>query len=233
MTLHLSAITNGGVYQVSDRLASRNAKPWDPTWNKTVVLRTADALVAIGLTGSAFVGDRPINHWVAEILFGGEIEPGVITSWRPDRPSRRGLSRCLAALVEAFGDAVKTGALDSQVLAGANVIGRRVQGGRVRVCHFALKWDRQRRPHFLRRTRTIHRYAGAGSNPRWVDDSRLAALCADLRKARSDDEREDLVIGVLREVADEHVIGSDAMSVRIGGPHPVPAYPVRACGHPA
>jgi hypothetical protein len=35
MTLHISAFTPGTAFQVSDRLASREGQPWDPTGNKT------------------------------------------------------------------------------------------------------------------------------------------------------------------------------------------------------
>jgi hypothetical protein len=224
MTLHISAIVGGGAYQVSDRLASVNGQPWDPTWNKTIVLRTMEALVTIGLTGPAFVGKRPIDEWMAEVLFDAEIESGTILASRQGGPLRRGLSASLASVERALHDAAVAGMFGSGDRVGMAVTGWRTQGGRVRVCAFALEWDRDSRPHFRRRTRRVHRFAGVGANPAaWVHPARLVALRKEIVRAASEVERVDLMIQLLREAANAgHPIGPDAMCVRIAGTHPVP-----------
>jgi len=225
MTLHLSAIVGDAVYQVSDRLASLNERPWDSTWNKTIVLRTTDALVAIGLVGPAFVGKRPADEWIAELLFEAEIPSGTMFTGRPGGPLRRGLSGSLARVEGALRDAVNAGTLRLADRMGESIVGWRIKGKFVRVCAFALEWGSDGVPHFRRRTRrAVHRRVGVWANPReWVANARLIALRQDIVRAGSEKEREDLMIQVLREAAEVgHPVGRDAMCVRIVSSRPVP-----------
>ena len=224
MTLHISAIVGGSAYQVSDRLASVNADPWDTTWNKTIVFRTMDALVAIGLTGPAFVGRRPIDEWMAEVLFDGKIPSGTMFTGRPGGMLRRGLTASLRKVESGLREAVITGLLPPRDRVGASIVGWRIQGRRVRVCALTLEWDPGGRPFFQRKTRRVHSFAGLGANPSsWVTLARLEALRLSVEAVSSDTEREDLMIQYLREVSRAgHPVGPDAMCVRISVKRPFP-----------
>lgn len=224
MTLHLSAFTAGTAYQVSDRLASRANQPWDPTWNKTIVLRTMEALVAIGLTGPAFVGDRPVDEWLTQVLFGSEVSRGINGAVRIGDHNRRGLSASLAKAEAAFTAAAAALAFRLSEPPGGSVIGWRTQSHQVRPCAFALEWDDNAHAQFRRRTRTRHRAGGLGVNPAgWVAVERLQRLWGEIKAARSDTEREDVMIQVLREASDAGLpIGPDAMCVRIQASRAVP-----------
>ena len=79
MTQILTAACPNFVVQVSDRLVTtkRGAKTdeHDPTANKTVVYRAADALVTLGYSGLAYIGETPTDSWIAETLFQGDLAP--------------------------------------------------------------------------------------------------------------------------------------------------------------
>lgn len=224
MTLHLSAIVGDTVFQVSDRLASLNERPWDSTWNKTIVLRTVDALVVIGFVGPAFVGQRPVDEWVAEILWDAEIPSGTMFAGRPGGPLRRGLSASLASVERAMCEAVKAGTIRRADGMSASLVGWRIDRRLVRVCGFVLDWGPDGLPHFRRRTRSLNRRVLVGANPRvWVPGARVVALRQDIVDAESDTEREDRLIQVLRAAADAgHPVGRDVMCVRITNSRPVP-----------
>jgi hypothetical protein len=224
MTLHISAFVPPGVaIQVSDRLASRGGQPWDPTWNKTVVLRTMDALVAIGLTGPAYVGTRPVDEWLTEVLFGEEVTRGAIGIMRVGGHNPNRLSASLAAAEAAYTSAAAEGAFGLAVPPGAAVIGWRDRSGDVEPCAFALEWDGAR-ADFRRRTRSRHRAGGLGVNPAaWVPVDRRQRLWEDIKTAPSHGAREDRMIRVLREAHEAgHPIGPDAMCIRIPRNRPVP-----------
>jgi len=71
------------ILQLSDRLVSVSqgsggpAKPFDALSNKTAVYRANDAIVSIGYTGVAYLGDLPTDEWIAQVLWGEPLpEPG-------------------------------------------------------------------------------------------------------------------------------------------------------------
>lgn len=88
MTQILTAACPSFIVQVSDRLVvalrGHRIDVHDPVANKTIVYRAADALVTIGYSGIAYVGDTPTDEWIAETLVGESLRlPG------DDRPSKR------------------------------------------------------------------------------------------------------------------------------------------------
>jgi len=68
MTLVLSVSCPAYSLHVSDRLVSKDGKPYDPLANKTVVFRATDGLLVFGYTGSAYIGSKPTDTWIAEML---------------------------------------------------------------------------------------------------------------------------------------------------------------------
>jgi hypothetical protein len=74
MTLISSHIHPAFAVQISDRLVVEKRgtviKPFDPFSNKSVVFWARDAIVSIGYTGLAFVGDMPMDEWIAATLMG-------------------------------------------------------------------------------------------------------------------------------------------------------------------
>jgi hypothetical protein len=72
MTQILTAACPDFIAQLSDRLvvAKRGSaiEQHDPAANKTVVFRASDAIVTIGYTGIAYVGQIPTDRWIAEVL---------------------------------------------------------------------------------------------------------------------------------------------------------------------
>ena len=76
MTLILSHVARYGVIHVSDRLLTlrgTNAS-FDAHSNKALLYLCTDAIVAIGYTGIAYVGDSPADVWIAHQLIGKEFE---------------------------------------------------------------------------------------------------------------------------------------------------------------
>lgn len=72
MTQILTAACPNFIAQLSDRLvvAKRGNRitQHDHAANKTVVFRASDAIVTIGYTGIAYVGQIPTDRWIAEVL---------------------------------------------------------------------------------------------------------------------------------------------------------------------
>ncbi len=87
MTSVLSLTTPDFVVQVSDRQLSMGGAVWDEAANKTIVFCAADALVAIGYTGTAFVRGKPTDHWIAEQLVGDELAASMLAMGRPRTPN--------------------------------------------------------------------------------------------------------------------------------------------------
>jgi hypothetical protein len=68
MTLILSRSSRNYILQVTDRLVSGPIE--DPLANKNVLYCARNAIVAIGYTGHAFIGDIPTDQWLVEKLTG-------------------------------------------------------------------------------------------------------------------------------------------------------------------
>jgi hypothetical protein len=75
LTLILAHAAPYGVIHVSDRLLTerRTQRPFDVLSNKALLYICADAIVAIGYTGLAYIGDSPPDAWIASKLIGKEI----------------------------------------------------------------------------------------------------------------------------------------------------------------
>lgn len=73
MTLVLSELSRRWVLQATDRLVSRNGKPFDALANKNVVFLARDGIVVIGYTGLAYLDDPPVttDSWIARHLAPG------------------------------------------------------------------------------------------------------------------------------------------------------------------
>ncbi len=70
MTLILTRAPKDYMLQVTDRLVTRQRKAFDELANKNIVYCAGNALVAIGYTGLAFLGDVPADQWIVETLTG-------------------------------------------------------------------------------------------------------------------------------------------------------------------
>jgi hypothetical protein len=69
MTLIVAHVARYGVIHVSDRLLTERgtARPLDAFSNKALLYLCADAIVAIGYTGLAYIGDSPADVWIANL----------------------------------------------------------------------------------------------------------------------------------------------------------------------
>jgi len=71
VTLILSVLTPWWILQIGDRLVTLGGAPaqaWDALSNKQLVVRTLDGLLVFGYSGGAYLGDKPTDHVLAEIL---------------------------------------------------------------------------------------------------------------------------------------------------------------------
>jgi hypothetical protein len=86
VTLVLAAVVQDTAFMVGDQLAVQPAhnssprmRPFYPLMNKAVVFRGSDGLVAIGVSGRAYLEGRPIDQWIAERLTGADdLSEGAI-----------------------------------------------------------------------------------------------------------------------------------------------------------
>ena len=76
MTLIVAHVARYGVIHVSDRLLTERgtARPFDASSNKALLYLCADAIVAIGYTGFAYIGDSPADVWIANQLVGRQLQ---------------------------------------------------------------------------------------------------------------------------------------------------------------
>lgn len=76
MTLILAHVAPYGVIHVSDRLLTERgtARPFEAFSNKALLYLCADAIVAIGYTGLAYIGDFPADVWIANQLVGKQLQ---------------------------------------------------------------------------------------------------------------------------------------------------------------
>lgn len=76
MTLILAYVARYGVIHVSDRLLTERGttRPFDAFSNKALLYLCADAIVAIGYTGLAYIGDSPADVWIASQLIGKRLQ---------------------------------------------------------------------------------------------------------------------------------------------------------------
>lgn len=72
MTLILTQASRNYALQVTDRLVTRNKTPFDQLSNKNLILYARNALVSIGYTGQAMLGETPIptDQWLVEKITG-------------------------------------------------------------------------------------------------------------------------------------------------------------------
>ena len=75
MTLILAHAAPYGVIHVSDRLITElgTRQPFDASSNKALLYICSDAIVAIGYTGLAYIGESPTDSWIASQLAGKPI----------------------------------------------------------------------------------------------------------------------------------------------------------------
>jgi hypothetical protein len=84
MTLVLSLVTRWRAFHVSDRLLTQKAgdlanpdyKEFDAFSNKTVILRTPDALTVCGYSGRAYIDNMPTDSWIAQSFMGTSLGGG-------------------------------------------------------------------------------------------------------------------------------------------------------------
>lgn len=221
---------------MSDRLASRrsqsgDAELWDPTWNKSVILLASDALVAISLSGPAYLDGKATDQWVTETLWGGPIRVGgrglLVTGPGP--------TRTLKSSLELLGSAV-----DQQL---------RMLGGTVREkpIHFVVTGWSWKREHAQRVSLVVGNLRGGAlvfhrrcrSKPReevrfvrvdadppgWLSRQESIRIEGSVARATTPEEVEDVLVSEIRSVARRsgHRVGEDCMSIRI----PVPKRPIR------
>jgi|SRR6266508_3604096 len=214
MTLILSAVLGGLAYQVSDRQATQGTRIFDAAWNKTVVLRTTDALVSTAFAGDAFIEGRPTDEWAVEKMARSEVQ-GMVMS-RPVSPV--GLSRTIKRFTEALNAYAESHrAPRSRIHAAA--VGWRAVGRRLRPCQLVLSnLENPGGPVSVRqRIRTVERRASLFADPPgWVSENRLERVFRELAVAGSPREREDLLIQLISEVSTTKApVGPHAMCVRL------------------
>ena len=75
MTLILGQLSHAFVLQVTDRLVTDQRSTVLPDFlaNKNVIYFARDAVVSIGYTGVAYIGDLPTDYWIAGKLSGADI----------------------------------------------------------------------------------------------------------------------------------------------------------------
>jgi hypothetical protein len=221
MTLIITAAVTGRIIQASDRLASVDAQPWDRTWNKSVVLRTMEALVAVSFTGSAFVGRRPIDQWAVETLSGVELGEGAIAV---SAETRRGLRKSIWRLANGLRPHVRRGGFPTLAL----ISGWRLRRGCLRPCHLTMSNDRFPEPggELIIRSHTRHRLRfGFVDASGWVSSARLARLNDDLALlAGAPSEQDECIIKLIREMSRRAPgsIGPDVMLIEIPRDRPRP-----------
>lgn len=80
MTLHISFLFKNWAFQVGDRLLTQKKRqflnPFDKDSNKTIVFIPRNGIVSISYAGTAYIGDKPTDQWIAEILRGHELGKG-------------------------------------------------------------------------------------------------------------------------------------------------------------
>jgi hypothetical protein len=105
MTTVLAASCPAFAVVVSDRLVTL-ARPTgeylgqhDSLANKSVVLITSDAVLAIGFAGTAYLDGIPSDQWLAQVLWGAPLAPKgrreLPTAIGGRRPGRRGIANIL------------------------------------------------------------------------------------------------------------------------------------------
>lgn len=76
MTIILTRASIHYVLQVTDRLVTSKGAPFDSLANKNIVYCARNAIVSIGYTGHAFLGDVPTDQWIVEKLIGTTFDRG-------------------------------------------------------------------------------------------------------------------------------------------------------------
>ena len=84
VTLVSTIVTPDYVVQASDRLLTKNGKPFDPIANKSVLYRAEDAIATISYSGIAYINQTPTDEWLAQRLWG----PPILRSFDNVRPAR-------------------------------------------------------------------------------------------------------------------------------------------------
>jgi len=236
VTLILSAHRHSFAFQVSDRLASRrphsgDAEPWDPTWNKSVILLASDALVAISFSGLAYLDGRPTDQWVAETLWGAPIRVGgrglLVTGPGPTRTLRANLELLTSAVDQElqklsgiarekhFHYVVTGWSWKGENARRVSLAVGNLQGG-------ALVFQRRCRSKPREEVRLVRVDADP---PDWLSRQETTRIEEGVVNARTPEAVEDVLISEIRSVArrSRGQVGEDCMSVQI----PVPMRPVR------
>jgi hypothetical protein len=180
----------------------------------------------------AYIGSKPIDEWAAEFLWGSQVDKSALWELRAGAFATHGLSTALKRFVDAlnrhFSDSAPAG-LQSRVHAVA--VGWRVQGRRLRRCLLVISnldsgllvtvraKARRRQLFGVVMVDPLDALGGPG----WVPMGRFRQLNDALTPDLSHDAREDLMIGLLRELSHEGApIGPDAMCIRIPRRQPKP-----------
>lgn len=228
MTLHISAVLGDTAYQVSDRLVTRQGDVWERTFNKNIVLRTADALVSMGFCQRAFIDSTPIDEWAAQVIWGSQIDDDTVLSEVHLPGKRFGLSAALARLLSALNRNFSQ-RLIAPISARVHVVIVGFRFGRrgLRPCLLVMSnLDSGRlvtvRPKLRRRPRFS---VVMNDPPGWIPVDRFQRFNQALSHA-SHEQREDLMIELIRELSRSGApIGPDAMCIRI--PWHVPKPTIR------
>ena len=77
MTLILASVAGNTAFQVGDRLVTKESREFDPVSNKQIVYCAPSGSIAIGYSGTAFLGETHTDRWIAEQLRGHSLPPGT------------------------------------------------------------------------------------------------------------------------------------------------------------
>jgi hypothetical protein len=110
VTLILNHINHAWALQMTDRLVSRAATPYDPEANKNLVFLTDFAAVAIGHSGLSYLEGIPTDEWIAQTLLGERVSrwPGGGPAMSRGRLAARTRRRCPGRRVYGYLGRVST-----------------------------------------------------------------------------------------------------------------------------
>lgn len=108
MTLVITSLTKGYVFQASDRLVSivrgKKVTAHEPVANKSVAVVTSTEMYLVGYTGVAYLQNRTTDQWLAETIAVGDFTSGAFIGWAPTAPMHMHavLERLIRGLHNAF-----------------------------------------------------------------------------------------------------------------------------------
>jgi hypothetical protein len=225
VTLILAQASRLFALQVSDRLATRSGKVFDPTFNKNVLFVARDAIVAFGCTGLAYLEGRTTDQWVAEVLFGQRIEDATATLRSGDARTWVHIGPAVQRLGKRMREALRP--LERSAEA---------KQARIEILGVGWQWSRRKPPRPI--MLGVKKAPGSGTVETWYGPREMGrkfltaatpdedlrqteaeAMRAGLRGDSSADSAEGVLVKTIRRVAKRSpYVGPDCLSILIPPP---------------